>query len=180
MSDQDSKPADAPGTRERRSTLDRLWGEVQKLIEGSHLFRSLDEDGRQALLQRGSLMIIPAGTVVVREGDAGDSFFVIDQGVVEVVTSTPNAGDVSLTTLQRGAFFGEVSVLTDAPRTATVTALTNVTAVSFSKKDIDELLSSNPKAKRLLEAVMNGRARDAAEKVAKASTLPPAEEEPNE
>ena len=43
--------------------------------------------------------------------------------------------------------------------------------------EIDELLASNTKAKRLLEAVMNGRARDAAEKVAKASTMPPAEEE---
>jgi CRP-like cAMP-binding protein len=178
MSDSDQKTGEAPPVpRNRSQTLDGLWADVQQLIAGSHLFRSLDDAGRKALLERGRIMLVPAGTVIVTEGEQGDSFFVIDQGVVEVVTSSPSGGDVSLTTLQRGAFFGEVSVLTDAPRTATVTALTNVAAVAFSKADVDELLSSNPKAKRLLEAVMTGRARDTAEKVAKASTMPPPDEE---
>jgi CRP-like cAMP-binding protein len=153
------------------------WQDIEQLIAGSHLFRSLDDEGRQRLVERGRLIVFPSGTVIVREGDAGDAFYMIDQGVVEVVTQTPIAGEVPLTTLQRGAFFGEVSVLTDAARTATVTALTEVAAVAFSKQDVDELLASNPKAKRLLEAVMTGRARDTAEKVARASSMPPPEEE---
>jgi CRP-like cAMP-binding protein len=177
MPDSDEKPVETSVTRDRSQTLERLWADVEKLIEGSHLFRSLDDAGRKALLERGRIMIVPAGTVIVTEGEQGDSFFVIDQGVVEVVTSSPTGGDVSLTTLQRGAFFGEVSVLTDAPRTATVTALTHVAAVAFSRSDVDELLASNPKAKRLLEAVMAGRARDAAEKVAKAVSMAPGDGE---
>ena len=174
MSDQDQKPpSEPPVQRQRTQTLERLWVEIAKLIEGSHLFRSLDDAGRQSLIKRGQLMMYPAGTVIVREGEVGESFFLIDSGVVEVVTQSSTAGDVSLTTLQRGAFFGEVSVVTHAPRTATVTALTDVTAVAFDQRDVDSLLANNPKAKRLLEAVMTGRARDAAEKVAKASTMPP-------
>ncbi|MEI8255120.1 MAG: cyclic nucleotide-binding domain-containing protein [Deltaproteobacteria bacterium] len=170
---QDQKPPSVPPVQRQRSqTIDRLWADVEKLIAGSHLFRCLDDAGREALLQRGRLMLFPAGTVIVREGEPGDSFFVIDQGVVEVVTQS-SAGEISLTTLQRGAFFGEVSVLTNAMRTATVTALTDTATVAFERKDVDELLSSNPKAKRLLDAVMNGRARDTAEKVAKASLVPP-------
>ncbi len=173
MSDQDQKPpSEPPIQRQRSEALDRLWADVEKLIAGSHLFRSLDDAGREAFLRRGQLMLFPAGTVIVREGDPGDSFFVIDQGVVEVVTQS-TAGEISLTTLQRGAFFGEVSVLTSAMRTATVTALTDTTTVAWDRKDVDELLSNNPKAKRLLDAVMTGRARDTAEKVAKASLVPP-------
>jgi CRP-like cAMP-binding protein len=175
MSDSDQKPpSEPPAQRQRIQTLDRLLADVQKLIEGSHLFRSLDDAGRQALIKRGQLMVFPAGTVIVREGEAGESFFLIDSGVVEVVTQS-TAGEVSLTTLQRGAFFGEVSVLTQAPRTATVTALTDVVAVAFDQRDVDQLLENYPKAKRLLEAVMTGRARDMAEKVAKAVTVPPGE-----
>jgi CRP-like cAMP-binding protein len=163
-----------PAQRSRTNTLDRLWNDVAKLIEGSHLFRSLDDAGRRELLLRGQLMVFPAGKVILREGEAGDSFYVVDQGVVEVSTRADAAGnEVSLTTLQRGAFFGEVAVLNGSPRTATVVALTDVTAVAFDKRDVDELLASNPKARRLLDAVMLGRARDAAEKIARASAFPP-------
>jgi CRP-like cAMP-binding protein len=166
-----SRP-EAPGTRQRQSTLDRLWRQVEQLIEGSHLFRSLDDAGRRELLHRGRLVFFPAGSVILREGEPGESFFVIDDGVVEVSTRAGEAGEVGLTTLQRGAFFGEVAVLTGSPRTATVTALTDVSAVAFDRHDVDELLASNPKARRLLDAVMAGRARDAVEKIARASMRP--------
>lgn len=162
-------PPEPPIPRKRTQTLERLRAGIEKLIAGSHLFRSLDDAGRQALLLRGRVALFPAGTVIVREGEPGDSFFVIDQGVVEVVTQS-TAGELSLTTLQRGAFFGEVSVLTSARRTATVTALSDTTTVAFDREAVNELLSSNPKARRLLDAVMTGRARDTVEKVAKAST----------
>jgi cAMP-dependent protein kinase regulator len=162
----------------RRTTLERLWADVAKLIEGSHLFRSLDEDGRRELLNRGRIVSFPAGSLILREGEPGESFFVVDQGVVEVSTHAAAAGgEIPLTTLQRGAFFGEVAVLTGSPRTATVTALTDVHAVAFDKADVDELLASNAKARRLLQAVMTGRARDTAEKIARASSFPPARDD---
>ena len=152
-----------PEARRRAEALERLWSRAQQLIEGSHLFRFLDDAGRQELLHRGRLVFFPASTVILKEGETGDSFFVIDEGVVEVSAQADAAGEVALTTLQRGAFFGEVAMLTGAARTATITALTDVSAVAFDRKDIDELLGSNPKPTRLLEAVIAGRARDAAE-----------------
>ena len=158
--------------RPRSGTLERMWEDVEQLIAGSHLFRSLDEDGRTELLERGRIVFYPAGAVIVRETEVGGAFYVIDQGVVEVSTSSPEAGDVSLTTLQRGGVFGEVAALTGAARTATVTALTNVAAVSFDRQVIDEVLSRYPKARRLLDALIAGRARDTVEKIARASVMP--------
>jgi CRP-like cAMP-binding protein len=116
--------------------------------------------------------MFPAGSVIIREGEPGDSFFLIDQGVVEVSTQGAAVGEVPLTTLQRGAFFGEVSVLNGSARTATVTALTNVAAVAFDRPVVEELLAQNPRARRLLETIVAGRARDAAEKLSRASVRP--------
>lgn len=169
----ETSSADTPSARERLNTLERLLQGIESLVAGSHLFRSLDDAGRRRLIASGRLVLFPAGSVIIREGEPGDSFYVIDQGVVEVSTRSEGAGEVSLTTLQRGAFFGEVSVLTGSARTATVTALTAVSAVAFDKSTVDELLANNPKARRLLDAVIEGRARDAAEKIAKATLNPP-------
>ena len=167
----------APGPFPKRSralTLERLWDGVDELVASSHLFRTLGLEARHELVEHASVLVFPAGTVILKEGDPGDSFFLIDQGVVEVSTRGPQ-GMLNLTTLQRSAFFGEVSVLTGAARTATVTALTDVCLVRFEKPDIDAILARDPNIRRLLQAVVVGRARDAAEKM-KASIAPPAPE----
>lgn len=161
---------------DRQHAIEQLWKQVEQLIEGSYLFRSLDEAGRKELLHRGRLVFFPAGSVILREGELGESFFLVNSGVVEVRTRAGGGGEIELTTLQRGAVFGEVAVLTGSPRTATVTALTDVCAVAFDRHDVDQLLASNPKARRLLDAVMTGRARDTAEKVARVTQRPKPQE----
>lgn len=162
--------------RARVVTLNRLWEGVEELVSGSHLFKTLDDASRRELADKGNVLVFPAGKTIIREGEAGDSFYMIDQGVVEVMTTAPS-GPVTLATLQRGAFFGEVAVLTGLPRTATVTSLTDVCLVEFEKPAVDEVLSRNPDARRLLEAVVLGRARDTAEKVSRAGTAPPPDDE---
>ncbi|MBI5514528.1 MAG: cyclic nucleotide-binding domain-containing protein [Deltaproteobacteria bacterium] len=164
--------------RTRALTLDNLWHGVQDVVAGSHLFRSLSPEARKELVERANVQVFPAGRVILREREDGSDFYLVDQGWVEVTTSGPEDRAVTLCTLGRGGFFGEVSVLTGAPRTATVTALTDVVLVAFQKKDIDEVLTRDPKARRLLEAVVAGRARDALEKLARASSSPEEADEP--
>ena len=100
-------------------------------------------------------------------------FYLIDQGVAEVTTTTPDGAPVVLATLQHGAFFGEVALLKGLPRTATVTALTELSLLRFDQADIEEVLGRNPGARRILEAMIEGRARDTVEKVVKALSNPP-------
>lgn len=159
--------------RESCETLDNLWHGVDETVRGSFLFRSLDEVSRHDLVDRGVVMVFPAGKEILIEGEAGDDFYLIDRGVVEVLTQI--AGDsVALGTLQRGGFFGEVAMLSGQPRTATVKALTEVSLVRFDKKDIDEVLDRAPAARRLLQTMVAGRARSAAERITKhLSSLPP-------
>ena len=166
----DDPETPTPEYRERLSIelLDYLRNGAEAVINGSFLFRSLDATARQELADRGVVMVFQAGREVIREGETGDDFFLMDHGVVEVTTRGPT-GPVVLSTLQRGAFFGEVAMLTGMPRTATVTALTDASVIRFSREEIDPILNRDPGARRLLETMIEGRARDAVEKVVRAS-----------
>lgn len=154
-------------------TLDWLRDGVEAVVTGSFLFRSLDPEARRDLADRGVVMVFPAAKVVLTEGDPSSDFYLIDQGVAEVTTTTPDGAPLVLATLQHGAFFGEVALLTNLPRTATVTALTDLSVVRFDHADIEDVLSRNPGARRILEAMIAGRARDTVEKVVRALSTPP-------
>jgi len=159
--------------RDSSETLSNLWDGVAGVVKGSFLFRSLDDAARRELTDRGVVMLYAAGRVILREGASGADFFLIDRGVVEITTATADGRSVPLATLQRGAFFGEVSMLTGMPRTATVTALTDVSVVRFDRTDIDAVLDKKPAARKLLEAMIAGRAKDTADKMVKMLSQPP-------
>jgi CRP/FNR family transcriptional regulator, cyclic AMP receptor protein len=140
--------------------LTSLWNGAEDVIAHSLLFRSLDEQGRRELVHRGVLMVFAPSHSILREGEVGSDFFLVDRGVVEVVTTKHEGSPVVLATLQRGAFFGEVAMLTGMPRTASVNALTDVSVIRFDKQDIDTVLNADPGAMRLVKAMVAGRAKD--------------------
>jgi CRP-like cAMP-binding protein len=138
-----------------------VWGDLatSAFVQNSHLFKSLDDAGRRKVCMSGKVVHFHPGEVIVREGDPGDSFFLVKNGAVRVVTARDDQ-DIELATLGRGAFFGEVAVLTGMLRTATVIAEGDVEAIRFDKPDIEQVLEAYPRVKKLLEAVMAGRAQD--------------------
>ena len=72
-----------------------------------------------------------------------------------------------MATLGRGACFGEVALLTKQPRTATVVAMENCRLLRFNRKEIEEVLDAYPKVKKLLQAIVVGRAKDTIEKLSR-------------
>jgi len=141
-----------------------LESEMEEIVHRSHLFKSLDEAGRQRLLQSGFVMRFDAGDVILREGDRGETMYLVMEGQVRIETTAPS-GTLPLAELGRGACVGEVSVLTGSPRTATVTAITPVKAVTFARHRITRLLDENPKVRALLDTLVEARARDTIEKL---------------
>jgi len=79
---------------------------------------------------------VPPGTAVVREGDLGDRFYVVFAGMLSV--SQLDRGGVGV--LRPGDYFGEVALVMDVPRTATVTAITPAVVASCDRATFDELL----------------------------------------
>jgi CRP/FNR family transcriptional regulator, cyclic AMP receptor protein len=135
-------------------------------VTGSHLFKTLDEEGRGRLLQDATTVTYESGQVVVREGDPGEALYLIRRGQVRVYT-TRSGIEVPLATLGPGACFGEVALLSGRPRTATVVTEEPCTMLCFHKQQIEEILNAYPKVRKLLESVVIGRARDTIEKITK-------------
>jgi CRP-like cAMP-binding protein len=86
-----------------------------------------------------------AGSVIVREHDEGESLFAIVSGSVEV--STRRLGrDKHITTLGSGDIFGEISLLTGARRSATVTAIDAVETLEIDKTALQPVMDASPGA----------------------------------
>jgi len=85
-----------------------------------------------------------AGDCLIREGERGDTFFVIQGGRVEIVRADPSApqGERKVAEKGPGESFGEGALLTDAPRSATVRALTPVDVLTFRRADFRKLVAN--------------------------------------
>ena len=85
---------------------------------------------------------VPAGTVIVRQGEAADTFFIVVDGEVEVLREEDGERR-RVATLGRGQFFGETGILRDMPRTATVRAVTPTTLLTFGREAFRELVAQS-------------------------------------
>jgi hypothetical protein len=92
------------------------------------------------------------GTMVVREGDAGDRFYIVAEGTVEV-----SEGGFPTSELSGGGYFGEIALLRDVPRTATVTAKTRVVLYALDREDFLAAVTSHPPSAEAAEEVVSSR-----------------------
>ena len=86
----------------------------------------------------------PAGRNVCQEGEIGDRFFVIARGRVEVLRHQAGGPDVCLKVLDDGDYFGEIALLTDSPRTATIRTRTECVLLSLGRDQFAALLRRFP------------------------------------
>jgi CRP/FNR family cyclic AMP-dependent transcriptional regulator len=100
----------------------------------------------------------PAGGYVVRQGQVGTGFYLIAKGRVRVVR-----GSTVLATLGPGEFFGELSVLDQAPRVAHVIADEATTCLALASWDFTKILEKNPKIALSVLKVMARRLRGTAD-----------------
>ncbi len=139
-------------------------GERGDISEDDQIFLALDLSARQRLLDSATPVTFKSGDVILREGEEGKNFYLIDNGHVEV--STKASGEMLvLATLNTGAVFGEVPVFSKKPRTATVTASSAVEVLRFENSELESLLEENPLAREELESLVLGRAKDTIEKI---------------
>ncbi|WP_435260534.1 family 2B encapsulin nanocompartment shell protein [Streptomyces sp. 1222.5] len=156
------------GTFEQVGT--RVEGERAHLRPSSlraiPLLRNLDDStvGRLAELFRPEQYA--PGTPIVTKGDLADRFYVLAQGKVEVWTTSPSGGRVSLAILRDGDYFGEMAILREEPRSAHVTALTPCLVLSLARGEVEDLLRDSEDIRASLEAAAAERANDRREAAA--------------
>ena len=102
-----------------------------------------------------------AGAVICREGEPGDTFFIIESGLVEVSKQLDGVTSQTLARHGPSEFFGELAVLQDIPRAATVTAVEDSELLEISKRDFNEYLDHNPALAAAVMHVVAARLHDA-------------------
>jgi small-conductance mechanosensitive channel/CRP-like cAMP-binding protein len=110
--------------------------------------------------------VYAAGEPVIRQGDAATSMFVIVSGRVEVSARQADAPSVRLATLEPGDYFGEMSLMTGSPRSATVTPLVETRLLEVGKEAFRGILAAQPGLMQQLAGALQVRARERAQAMA--------------
>ncbi|TAD87929.1 MAG: cyclic nucleotide-binding domain-containing protein [Alphaproteobacteria bacterium] len=112
------------------------------------------------------------GDVIIREGDRGSNFFLIEKGLVEVVKQGPS-GQIVLGHIGIGGVFGEMALIDDRPRMATVTAVDPTTCKVFPKSYLDDKIARSDKLVRALMKIFVEHIRSITELQVKETKQPP-------
>jgi small-conductance mechanosensitive channel/CRP-like cAMP-binding protein len=159
---QDAPPAAAVDDDARA----RMIGDVEVLA-------SLSDEQRAQLVATSRTLLYEAGQVIVREGDPGASMFVVKRGEAAV---TLGGADGELARHGEGGFFGEMSLLTGDPRTATVTAVTDCELIEIGAEAFRRVvLADTAIVDRVSAAVATRRAELDQHRVARPAGSAPAE-----
>ena len=151
------KAADKAAWRARRA---------DDLLARIDLFAALSQETRRRLAAGARLHYFDAGERLVAEGETGDSLYILARGTVIISKSGRDIGttSVALAVLREGEFFGEMSLLTGAPRSATVTSEGPCEAFVLDRQALAPILEADPQiaevlSKRLAERLAATAAR---------------------
>jgi cAMP-dependent protein kinase regulator len=115
------------------------------------LFQGFSEDELLAVMRGLELLTFEPGDIIITEGDPGDSLFILTTGVVKAFLKNPEGGQRLVRTMTDGAFFGEISILSGKPRTATVTAATPCELLELDRPTLDGITKAYPRVQQVLE-----------------------------
>jgi MFS family permease len=122
------------------------------LLERIPIFSPLPEPALERLASQLVPIDVPAGTVLIRQGDHGDRFYVVESGRLRVsVDGSPGRE------LGPGDSFGEIALLRDVPRTATVEAVTEARLHALERDDFLDAVTRHPPSARAADAVVGAR-----------------------
>lgn len=120
------------------------------------IFKQLSDEQRSRLIEQSSLMGFKAGTPIVHEQEPGDSFYIMIYGTAQV-SYRDDDKTVNVASLKVGDFFGEWSLLTGAPRMASVIAESRVEVIHVDYSLFLDLIQRNPDLRERLDQVAHHR-----------------------
>ncbi|KAL2912857.1 hypothetical protein HK105_207638 [Polyrhizophydium stewartii] len=120
------------------------------------------------LMQRMRPAIYLAGEYIIRKHDIGKQMYFLSRGQVEVVSGD---GKVQYSVINRGSFFGELGVLFDIPRTASVRAIDNCVCMVLTRKDLDDVMKDFPAISERFQQVVVARMEEVNQKRATAKRV---------
>ena len=122
------------------------------LVAGLPIFAKLEPRSQQAVATQAKVVALPAGAVLLREGDPAESFYVIVNGTVRVERQGR-----FVRSMTAGGFLGEVALVEGSERTATATCATDCEVLEFGSIEFDRLMAAFPDVRARVEAALARR-----------------------
>lgn len=134
------------------------------MLKNISLFSSLNEQELAAIENVAIKKTFPKNTILFSTGDSTDALYVICEGKVKVTIDDNEGKEIILSMLGKGEYFGEMALLDDEPRSASVTTKETTQLLIISKNDFMDIFSSNPITFNLLKDLVK-RLREANKKI---------------
>jgi small-conductance mechanosensitive channel/CRP-like cAMP-binding protein len=133
------------------------------LLSRVELFKGLNPEERSTLAEKMRERSFPEGSHIIKKGEAGSSMFILCEGLLNVMIVLKEGNSEScVARLKAGMFFGEMSMLTGEPRSASILAATDILVFEITKDDVAGLISKRPElAEQISQAVAQRKMRNA-------------------
>ncbi len=107
------------------------------------MFQKVEQSKLKLLAFTSERLVFQSDQTICEQGEPGDSMYVIVDGEADVIVNLPN-GPLTVATLKKNSFFGEIAILCDVPRTATVKATSTLTTLRITTDLFYRLVSEFP------------------------------------
>ena len=138
------------------STRPEIFQVRQRILEGVLLFRSLGPAELESVAEQAEVLHKQAGETLIEQGEIDDSLMIVAEGCLDVFVKRDNES-LRVAALWPGDFVGEMSLLTGAPRSATVIPRTSACLVVIRKPMLAKILTDNPNLATTLAQVVEQR-----------------------
>jgi hypothetical protein len=153
----------APGSSAGDASAGPVRPGGDRTVPASPLFEDFSGEELVAVIRGFDLISYEPGDIIITEGEPGDSLFILTTGRVKAFVRNPSGRHVQVRELGEGEFFGEISILTGKPRTATVTAATSCELLELDRARLDAITAKHPRVLQVLREFCERRSGSDAE-----------------
>lgn len=137
----------------------------RKLLKQVNLFNSLEEEEITELAGKINEKTYSKGENLITSGEEGKSMFILYEGLLDVIVNVDSGGSHKVGEIYPGQFFGEMSLLTGEPRSATINAATDIVAFEITREHVEELFKKRPTIMEDISKVVALRTRENTEAI---------------
>ncbi len=143
--------------RIRSNVLAKENIEICEFLMGCDVFSRLTPGNLSKIAEKMVMEDFPPRATIIQQGDVGDRFYLIKEGVVDVTLDQGDGKEIKVASLGKGQFFGEAALLTGARRNASVRAATDVSCYTLEKEDFQSALAASESLRQELQKVIFSR-----------------------